>query len=389
VVGRGAAALAEAGGVSARLELRLRVRLAGFELALDLASDADALGLFGPSGAGKTSALEAVAGWRRPSEGLVRLRGRTLFDSSHGIDLAPERRGVGYVPQDLLLFDHWNVRENLAAGGGRAGGAARAGILERAARVLELEPLLERSVATLSGGERQRVALARALGSGPDLLLLDEPLGSLDLPLRRRILPYILRVREEFGTPMVLVSHDPLEVGVLCDEVCVLREGRQVARGRPAEVLAGIEGAPAVGAEVENVLRGRVGAVRGASATLELGDGVKLEVPAPGLETGGRAVVALRADDVLVATRRPEGLSARNVLPARVREIIQREGRVLMTAELAPGVDPISVELTPESTRELELETARQIFLIVKTRSCRVMAALPPAPDSAAPGQGA
>ncbi|HVS09216.1 MAG TPA: molybdenum ABC transporter ATP-binding protein [Planctomycetota bacterium] len=364
--------------MSARLELRLRVRLAGFELELDLASDADALGLFGPSGAGKTSALEVVAGWRRPSEGIVRLSGRTLFDSSRGIDLAPERRGVGYVPQDLLLFEHWSVRENIAAGGARASGAARGGILERAARVLELDPLLERSVATLSGGERQRVALARALGSGPDLLLLDEPLGSLDLPLRRRILPYILRVREEFGTPMVLVSHDPLEVGVLCDVVCVLREGRQVARGRPAEVLAGAEGAPAVGAEVENVLRGRVGAVRGASATLELGAGVKLEVPAPGLEPGGRAVVALRADDVLVATRRPEGLSARNVLPARVRDIVQREGRVLMTAELGPGVDPISVELTPESTRELGLETARQVFLIVKTRSCRVMAALPP-----------
>jgi molybdate transport system ATP-binding protein len=375
--------------LSARLELRLHVPLAAFELVLDLASDAGALGIFGPSGAGKTSALEAIAGWRRPSEGLIRVAGRTLFDSSSGVDLPPERRGVGYVPQDLLLFEHWSVRENLAAGGGRAGGAGRAGILERAARVLELEPLFERSVATLSGGERQRVALARALGSGPDLLLLDEPLGSLDLPLRRRILPYILRVREEFGTPMLLVSHDPLEVGVLCDEVCILRQGRQVARGRPSEVLAGAEGAPAVGAEVENVLRGRVAAVRGASATLELGDGVRLEVPAPGLEPGGRAVVALRADDVLIATRRPEGLSARNVVPARVRSIARREEGVLLTAELAAGIDPIRVELTPESTRELELEAGRPIFLIVKTRSCRVLAALPPASDSAPSGQGA
>jgi len=351
------------------LELRLRLPLAPFDLDVEFATSARTLGVFGPSGAGKTSLLEAVAGWREVEAGAVRFNGDTWLDTELGVRTAPSQRGVGYVPQDLLLFPHWSVERNVLAGVERGGAAD----VERVLAVLELGDLRARDIETISGGEKQRVALARALCSQPKLLLLDEPLGALDRALRRRILPYLLRVRDEFRVPLVLVSHDATEVAALCDEVVLLEAGRVVARGAPSVVFASDEGWRAVGDEFENVLTGAVASVGASTATIALGDAL-LEVPRSALEVGQRAVVSVRADDVLIATERPRGLSARNVLAARIERVFgESEARVL--ARLERDGAAMWIDLTSGAIRELELRPEREVFLVIKTRSCRVLSA--------------
>ncbi len=216
----------------------IRLRAGAFSLDLGETIAARTVALFGPSGSGKTTTLDAVAGLRRPDAGVIRIGRHVLFDSRRGVDVPPYDRRVGYVPQDLALFPHLDVRRNVlygAQGGARGPGGRDVGapVLE----LLQIDTLLPRPVAGLSGGERQRVALARALMTDPDLLLLDEPLAALDLGLRDRILPYLERVRDEIGTPMVYVSHAADEVRRVADHVVVLEAGRAVRSGAPAEVL--------------------------------------------------------------------------------------------------------------------------------------------------------
>ena len=236
-------------GGEASVVLDVRLRAGAFTLDLRETLAARAVALFGPSGAGKTTTLDAVAGLRRPDEGLIRIGRRVLFDSRRRIDLPPYERRVGYVPQDLALFPHLDVRRNVlygargpAAGGGGPGGPERRGARSAVFELLEIDTLLPRPVDGLSGGERQRVALARALMTDPDLLLLDEPLAALDLGLRDRILPYLERVRDELGTPMIYVSHAADEVRRVADWAIVLDAGRALRSGAPADVLEGPAG---------------------------------------------------------------------------------------------------------------------------------------------------
>jgi len=180
--------------------------------------------LFGPSGAGKTTILDAIAGLRTPSRGRIAIGERVLFESSRGTNLPPHQRHVGYVPQDVALFPHMNVRRNVLFGR-REGQRLE---LETVVKMLEVTDLLDRRVPDLSGGERQRVALARALMSAPELLLLDEPLAAVDVERRRRILPYVLRVRDELRIPVIYVSHDRDEIDRIADRVLVLENGRPI-----------------------------------------------------------------------------------------------------------------------------------------------------------------
>jgi len=180
--------------------------------------------LFGPFGSGKTTFVESIAGLRVPIRGHVVVCGCELFSSATRINVPVHARHVGYVPQDLALFPHMNVRRNVLYGAGRGTTVNLARVLS----VLEIEHLMPRSVGDLSGGERQRVALARALVSSPDLLLMDEPLASVDLPLRRRIVPYLQRVRDELQVPLVYVSHDEEEVRAIGEWILTLDGGRVV-----------------------------------------------------------------------------------------------------------------------------------------------------------------
>jgi molybdate transport system ATP-binding protein len=206
------------------LDFDITLTQGAFVLEAAHASSRRSLGLVGPSGAGKTTLIEAIAGLRSPQRGHVRVAGRKLFSSEAGIDVPVHRRRVGYVPQDLALFPHMSVRRNVLYGANRGSRMT----LERVAAVLEITGLLPRSVGDLSGGERQRVALARALMSSPDLLLMDEPLASVDVPLRRRIVPYLQRVRDELQVPVVYVSHDQDEVRAIGEWILTLERGRVI-----------------------------------------------------------------------------------------------------------------------------------------------------------------
>jgi molybdate transport system ATP-binding protein len=214
-----------------KLSLRhIRLPLADFTLEVDVELTAPVTALFGASGAGKTSLLDLIAGLRRAPSAKIVLGERTLTDTDAGVFVATHQRAIGYVPQDLALFPHLSVRRNLLYGHAPNEAASEAS-LARVLGTLEISELLERMPASLSGGEKQRVALGRALLASPRLLLLDEPLASLDRPLKARLLPYLRRIREEFRIPLVYVTHDREEVAGLCDEVVVLRAGKVLAQG--------------------------------------------------------------------------------------------------------------------------------------------------------------
>ena len=209
------------------IALDFTIQQGSFELRIREELKERVTALFGPSGAGKTTILDAVAGLRRPASGTIVVGGRTLFDRARGIDLPPHQRHIGYVPQDVALFPHMNVRRNVLYGHR----AEQRLEVETVATMLEVQPLLDRAVSQLSGGERQRIALARALMSGPELLLLDEPLAAVDLELRRRILPYLERVRDELGVPILYVTHSREEAERIADWVIVLELGRVARSG--------------------------------------------------------------------------------------------------------------------------------------------------------------
>jgi len=210
----------------------VRIRQGMFTLDLHELIEARTVALFGPSGSGKTTTLEIVAGLRRPNDGAVRIGSDVLFDSQLGIDIPIYRRRVGYVPQDLSLFPHLNVRQNVLYGS-----PERQSPDQQITEILEIDGLLSRAVSGLSGGERQRVALARALMSNPAVLLLDEPLTALDPALRGRVLPYLERIRDDLEMPMVYVSHSADEVRKVADWVIMLDHGRGVRSGAPGEIF--------------------------------------------------------------------------------------------------------------------------------------------------------
>ena len=357
------------------LELAVRLPLGRFDLEVDLATERPVTGVFGASGAGKTSLLETIAGLRRGAAGRVAFGGEIWLDSAAGRFVAPEHRGIGYVPQDGLLFPHFDVRANLLAGSHRARHAGRQPQedLAQVAELLELGPLQDRSVATLSGGERQRVALGRALCSGAQLLLLDEPLAALDLPLRRKLLPFLARVRREMTVPMLLVSHDPVEVQALCDELVVLRHGGVIARGAPRKVLADPEVFALTGGEsFENVLSGRLLRHGDGTSVVGLGAGVELVTPRDPGAAGDEVLVGLPASDIVIATELPRGLSARNVLRATLTELRTVGPSALVTARIADGLPPWTVEVAKSTPDELGLEPGRKVFLVVKATSCHL-----------------
>ena len=367
------------------LAVRVRLPLDRFALEVDFATTHRVTGIFGVSGSGKTTLLEAIAGVRRGARGRISLGGDVWQDDAARVRLAPEHRRVGYVPQDSLLFPHLDVLGNLRAGRGRAvgGGHDFEAVLQSVVRVLDLAPLLRRPVTMLSGGERQRVALGRALCSGPRLLLLDEPMASLDAALRRRVLPFLQRVQAEFDVPMLLVSHNPVEVQALCEDLIVLREGEVIARGEPRAVLTRPSVFPlAEGEGFENVLPAVVGETRDGTTTVRLGPtggGPSLTVPRAAQPPGSVLLLSVPADEIVLALEHPAGLSARNAVPARV-ESVQAVGAIrLVTARVADDAPPLVVEVTADARAELDVLPGTELFLLIKTTAITLYEDAPPA----------
>jgi molybdate transport system ATP-binding protein len=345
---------------------KISVPLASFTLEVDVEVHGRVTVIFGPSGAGKTTLLDLVAGLRPAQSAFIQMDDRVLTDTSRGIFVPSRHRGIGYVPQDLALFPHLSVRQNLLYGQKSSNEANPSLTLDRVVDVLEIQPLVQRRVTDLSGGEKQRVAIARALLSSPRLLLLDEPLASLDAPLRARIIPYLARVRDEFRVPMLYVTHDRFETLALADDLVVLVHGK-VAQAGPVQKLFSRPASPAVAGvlAVETVLKGQIEQIENGLVTVAVGP-VKLAAVEHNLSPGARDVYAcIRAENVVILKGAGVSNSARNHLPGIVR-LLGNEGP-LMRVELDCGF-PLTALLTRQSCEEMKLTPNDRVTAQVKAQ---------------------
>ncbi len=417
---------------SMALEVNVRKTLPGetrpFELNVSFVVGNGITILFGASGAGKTTLLDCIAGIATPDAGHIALGSRVMFDSRERINVPSRYRKTGYVFQDVALFPHLSVEANVAYGLFDRKAAERKDRVARALESLGIAELRNRRPAQLSGGERQRVALARALGTEPSILLLDEPLAALDRPVRMKIAEDLRRSIQNLPIPVLYVTHSRDEVFMLGEKLLVLEQGRVIAQGTPHEVmsapqsetvaqLAGFEnlfdvevtsihenrgtmtcrimssgiGHPQL--EIETPLvrakpgaKLRLGISAGdillttssradwANETRALAPGlpkVELESPLVRAEAGAHLRVGISAGDILLATSAPVGLSARNVLPGKLLSLSQRDA--IIVARVDCGVE-LSVHLTLSARDSLELVPGRQVWVIVKTHSCHLLA---------------
>ncbi len=348
-------------------ELSLRHAFPALTLDVALSGGPGVTALFGPSGCGKTSVVRAIAGLLRPDAGRLTLGGAAVMDSAKGLYLPPHKRRMGYVFQDGRLFPHLTVLQNL-----RFAGRFRAA--ERAQEddligLLGIEPLLHRRPATLSGGETQRVALARALLSGPQMLLMDEPLAALDGPRKEGIMPYLDRLKAASGVPILYVTHAVEEVARLADQVALMRDGRIALQGAVFDVLSDPAAMPFLGVREAGALLRAVVAERSADGLVRLTtSGGDLLLPGVDAEVGEDVRLRIRAQDVILATQRPEGLSARNILPCQIVALEQGRGPGVAVV-LAFGDQRLLARITERARSDLALEPGMAVFAILKSTS--------------------
>jgi molybdate transport system ATP-binding protein len=354
------------------IEVTVRHRLGDFMLDAAFAAEGGLTALFGRSGSGKTSLVNVIAGLIRPEHGRVVVDGETLTDVEHGIFVPPKKRRVGYVFQEGRLFPHMTVRQNLLYGrwfaprNGRAGGCP--GEIDHVIDLLGIGGLLARRPANLSGGEKQRVAIGRALLAHPRLLVMDEPLTALDEARKAEILPYIERLRDEAGVPIVYVSHAIAEVARLATTLVVLSEGRVAAIGPTAAVMGRIDLFPLTGrAEAGAILATRVAAHDDAfGLTVLRAAAGELRVPHLEIPVGAALRVRIRARDVMIALSPPEGLSALNVLPGTVAEIGRSDGAIV-DISLDCADEKLTARLTRRSVERLGLVPGRPVYAVIKS----------------------
>src|SRR5438128_2067054 len=352
------------GGLSADVALRL----ARLHVRASLQVAEETLAVVGPSGSGKTTVLRAIAGLAWPDEGRVELGGGTLFDSTAGVDLPPERRHVGLVFQDYALFPHLSVAANVAYGL-RAVGVARGETTRRTGEALDrfgIGALAGARPGTLSGGERQRVALARAVVTEPAALLLDEPLSALDAATRSRVAAELAVHLREFRLPTILVSHDFADVVGLADRIAVMEAGRVVQTGTASQVL-GTPASPFVAAVTGvNFFTGTAGA-RGDLTAVASSDG-EATVLSTDREDGPVGVVVYPWE-VAISTERPEG-SPLNTLAGPIRRVAAVGNRVRVTVGSRP---PVVAEITEESAARLRLGPGVPVVATWKATGTRLV----------------
>ena len=352
------------------IEVEIERRLGAFRLDVRFDADAPIVGLFGRSGSGKTSVVNAIAGIVRPSRGTIRINDVCLFDSRKGIDIAPEKRRVGYVFQDALLFPHMDVEANLLYGQRLRAPEDRLIDEAHVVELLGLRPLLRRRPDTLSGGEKQRVAIGRALLAQPRILLMDEPLASLDGPRKMEILAYVELLRDDLGIPIVYVTHSVTEIARLADRIVVLSEGKCVGVGGIDDVMDQLELEQAPERyEAASVVETRVAAHdrQDRLTTLAFAGG-ELVVPQLEAAVGGRVRVRILARDVSLSTNRPTGISVLNILPAAV-VVVGELGAPVVDVRLAIGEATLVARITRRSLQQLAITPGQELYALVKAVS--------------------
>jgi molybdate transport system ATP-binding protein len=363
------------------LSVDIRKRYGDFQLGAAFAADGPQVtALFGRSGAGKSCLVRLLAGLDRPESGRIQLGERILVDMAHGIFLPAYQRRVGLVFQDSRLLPHYSVRGNLTFGLKRTPRAERFVDFDQVVALLGLGALLDRRPASLSGGEKQRVAIGRALLSSPQMLLMDEPLASLDGARKAELLPYIARLAEHFRLPVLYVSHDPEEILRIAGNMLLLEEGRMVAEGPVESVMSRPEFAAAAGRpSLITVIRATIGGHDEMNHTSRLVfAGGQITVPRLELPKGSAVRARIAADHVILARQKVEGLSVRNQLPGRV---IALEPRGAMVDVLVDIGCPLHAELTLQACQDLALAPGMAVMALIKSSAIHgADVALSPAP---------
>jgi molybdate transport system ATP-binding protein len=350
------------------LDVAVRHQMGDFALDIAFRSAGRLTALFGPSGSGKTSVVNMIGGLMRPDAGRISADDRVLVDTDTGTFMPPHRRRIGYVFQDARLFPHLTVRQNLVYGRRFVSLAERYGDFSETVELLGIEHLLDRKPARLSGGEKQRVAIGRALIASPRLILMDEPLASLDEARKGEILPFIERLRDEARVPIVYVSHAVAEVARLASDIVVLDRGQVSAAGPARDILAGLD-----------LLSGTAGDEGGSRLFVDFvrfdaASGLDLfrspagiwHLPPSVHQSGDRVAIFVRASDILLATRPPEGISALNVLAGRVTALRPARAHDLLVDVDCNG-DLLTARITRHSAARLDLAQGTAVHAIVKT----------------------
>ncbi|SLN49850.1 molybdenum ABC transporter ATP-binding protein [Oceanibacterium hippocampi] len=351
--------------------LRVDFRRALPDFALDIRFEAGSgiTALLGRSGAGKTQTINHLAGLLRPDSGRIAIDERVLFDSARGIDVAPEKRRLGYVFQEDRLFPHMTVAGNLKYGLGLVPAAARRISLDEVIGLLGIEALLERRPRRLSGGERQRVAIGRALLTSPDLLLMDEPLANIDPPRRAEILPFIERLRDQLGIAIVYVSHNMAEIIRLADDVALIDRGRIVTHGPVEDVMSRLDLRPLIGRhDAGAVLVARVAEHDPVDRLTRLTSAAgELFVPRMDLAIGAEIRVRLRSRDISLSLEEPGANSILNRFRGRVVAIHDEEGAQGDVEILAGDGARIWARVTHRSIRTLALAPGTEVWAMIKS----------------------
>jgi molybdate transport system ATP-binding protein len=362
--------------MTAAVEIRKRLS-ARFALDVAFTAPPGFTILFGASGSGKSTVLRCLAGLTRPDAGSIRIGDRTLFDRASGVDVPVQQRRVGYVFQQLALFPHLTVEGNIAYGLHRLPAAQRRRRIDEIADSFRIGEILQRTPAQVSGGERQRAALARTLVTDPSLLLLDEPLSALDHAIQSQIMRDLRRWNELHRIAVLYVTHSHREAYALGERVIVLQAGQVMATGSPHDVLDQPENRMLASlAGFENVFDAAIVERRDRIGTVHCrlsGSALELEVPLVPGRPGDAIRVAIRAGDILVANREPQGLSARNVLRGRLLDLTAEGSTMVATVDAGAGARFV-VHLTQGGVESLGLAPGGDLWLVIKTYSCRMLA---------------
>lgn len=348
------------------LSVQIRHRLPGIDLDILFQAPRGVTVLFGRSGSGKTTIVDAVAGLLRPQAGRVAVDDWVLFDTEQGHWLPPHRRRLGYIFQEGRLFPHLTVRQNLSYGRWFAPRDARRENPDHVIEMLGIGHLLDRRPARLSGGEKQRVAIGRALLASPRLILADEPLAALDEARKAEILPYFERLRDEVSVPILYVTHSAAEVARLATSVVALQDGKVLRQGPASEVLADPSVAPTGVRAVGAVLEVSVAAHHEDGLTELTANGVRLFLPRIPHSVGDALRIRIPAQEVILSDRKPEGLSALNVLQGTVETVRAGEGPGAIVSVRTPA-GTLLARVTRRSVDALALQPGKPCHAVVKT----------------------
>ncbi|SRR5579883_429238 len=352
------------------IEVDVTHRLGDFQLDAHFVSEGRLTALLGHSGAGKTSIINVIAGLIRPQKARIAVDGDTLVDTSARIFLPAHRRRLGVVFQEGRLFPHLNVRQNLLYGAWFAGSRRSRAAFDEVLALLGIENLLQRYPESLSGGEKQRVAIGRALLASARLILMDEPLASLDEPRKQEIIPYLERIRDHTSIPIIYVSHAVAEVARLADTLVVLADGKVAAVGPTVELMHRLDLIPAggtdeAGAVIDTTVESHDDSFGLTTLASRAG---KWKVPRLNLQPGRPVRIWVRARDVMIAQKPPEQISALNVIHGRVAEIGASDGPAI-EIKLDCSGEALIARLTRYSAAQLSLQPGMSVYAIVKSVS--------------------